>query len=324
MSKRRKRSKAGKHNAGLPFEVAVATIQRLLDPNCTVTHDERLIDRLGHSRQFDVVLRGRLGGHEALGVIECKDLGRPVGTPEINAFADKAQNVRANMAMIASAKGFTKPALELARFHGIGTFSLLSSELHSKGFTVGVTSFVKIFAWSRAQFHMFFHLYQPVSVGDPRDIYVCGQNLMDWFTYKLFTAHREFCSEGVVTWELMFPSPAPATVSGHPFEVNRIRLSALRVRENRSKLLLWSGKAIYDWNRQVLRLPENCAIVSSHFTTDFGDWEPFAGTVPELGSNNGSFQIQFVAFQNYELPQITVDLAEKGDFQFIGISDEQL
>ena len=39
---------------GIAFEKAVATIQAQIDPTSTVCHNERLFDRLGHGRQFEV------------------------------------------------------------------------------------------------------------------------------------------------------------------------------------------------------------------------------------------------------------------------------
>src|SRR5688572_16049589 len=119
MARKRKRNLTKKAAStlapGIPFEKAVAAVQAMLDPAAEVTHNTRLRDRLGHWRQFDVVIRVKAAGHEILGVIECKDLQRPIGTPELNAFADKARNVRANLTLLASKRGFTKQALELAR-----------------------------------------------------------------------------------------------------------------------------------------------------------------------------------------------------------------
>lgn len=64
---------------GVSLELAVANIQKMMDPNSTVTHDEKLKDRVGNIRQYDVVIRGQFGGRQVLGVIECKDHRRGSG-----------------------------------------------------------------------------------------------------------------------------------------------------------------------------------------------------------------------------------------------------
>ena len=80
-------------NPGIAFEKVVAGIQAQIDPTSSVTHNETLTDRLGHSRQFDVVIRGSFAGQQMLGVIECKDLKRRVGNPEVDAFITKANEI---------------------------------------------------------------------------------------------------------------------------------------------------------------------------------------------------------------------------------------
>lgn len=61
---------------GIEFEKIVSDIQSRIDPNATVLHNQRIVDRHGHSRQFDVEIRGKFAGQEIIGVIECKDKNR--------------------------------------------------------------------------------------------------------------------------------------------------------------------------------------------------------------------------------------------------------
>jgi hypothetical protein len=78
-----------KKNTGRSYELAVARIQQLIDPASIVTHDEKIVDRLGNERQFDVVIRGKFAGREVLGLIECKDHNHRKGPSAIEAFAKK-------------------------------------------------------------------------------------------------------------------------------------------------------------------------------------------------------------------------------------------
>ncbi len=141
----------GKDKTGKSLEKAVAKIQQMMDPNSTVTHNEFLTDKLGHSRQFDVVIRGKLGGRDILGVIEYKDWNDKVGTPEVEAFVMKSRYVNANIVLMVSPKGFTAPALALAKHEGVGTLSLLPNDPEDSGFTLGVTWYAKAWRWSQLE-----------------------------------------------------------------------------------------------------------------------------------------------------------------------------
>ncbi len=52
---------------GIGFEKAVAVIQEQIDPTSSVYHNEKIIDRLGHARQFDIVIRGTFANNCAAG-----------------------------------------------------------------------------------------------------------------------------------------------------------------------------------------------------------------------------------------------------------------
>jgi hypothetical protein len=91
------RNKKKRDVPGIGLEKIVARIQQMMDPNSTVTHNEVLEDRVGNSRQYDVVIRGRFGGRPVLGVMECKDHSRKKGPDAVEAFAKKSENLGANL-----------------------------------------------------------------------------------------------------------------------------------------------------------------------------------------------------------------------------------
>lgn len=301
---------------GLQFEEAVAAMQRLLDPDASVTHNEVLVDRLGHRRQFDVVLRGKLGGHDVLGVIECKDYSRPVGTPDVNAFADKAHNVRANLSMLASRTGFTKPALELAAHHGIGTFSLLREDLAQDGFSVGVPWYAELYAWTSISAEVFFHKWQPTQLFQVDQIYVGQQNLIEWVMVQLHTTYVHTHASGVCTLTIRFPEPRSILIGGYPFEATRIVIRAVRSYEQRWKHVLLVGKAIYNWGTGQLVLPKACTLESQPFQPDVSDWELFDGDIP-APDNLRLLEAVLTLDQNPgELPRIVSDIAIGAEITF--------
>lgn len=132
-------------NPGIEFEKIVADIQAQVDKNAKVSHNQRLVDRHGHKRQFDVVIKGKFADQDILGVIECKDLIKKVGTPEIDAFVTKSQDIKSNFKIVVSRNGFSKPAIEEARYYGIQTLSLIPNDEVNCGFKVGIYWFADVY-----------------------------------------------------------------------------------------------------------------------------------------------------------------------------------
>src|SRR5678815_5530960 len=80
---------------GVALEKVVTELQRLFSPDATVEHNQRVVDRLGTSRQIDVLIRGHFAGHPMMGVIECKDSGRRKQLDDVEAFVTKTAHLGA-------------------------------------------------------------------------------------------------------------------------------------------------------------------------------------------------------------------------------------
>ncbi|MBC8377171.1 MAG: restriction endonuclease [FCB group bacterium] len=103
------------------FELLTKEMFELLrnDPKIEeVEHDVRLKGADGR-RQIDVVLRGKVGPINILTIVECKDWNKKIDVQTLDAFHSKAQDVRANKAVVVSRKGFTKTAIAKAKRLGI-------------------------------------------------------------------------------------------------------------------------------------------------------------------------------------------------------------
>jgi hypothetical protein len=77
---------------GVELELVVQRLQTMMGPNATAESGE-ITDRLGVVRQFDVIIRGTLGGWPAFGVIECKDHSRKKDVAEIDKFAANCDHI---------------------------------------------------------------------------------------------------------------------------------------------------------------------------------------------------------------------------------------
>lgn len=260
---------------GETFERLVAQIQRRIDPASDVVHGEFLIDRLGHRRQFDVVIRGQFAGQAMLGVVECKDLNRRVGTPEIDAFITKAQDINANFKVIASQRGFSQPALQKAKHYGIRLVSLLDAEVLKGEFAFGDWWTAKVFRWKSLSIQA-----NSIEAGKafpavrPESLYVNGGRVLDWFTNMLLRdGHKEKGLGWVVNFELVFDSAITVSL-GADGDVRCRSLSFHAEREclEYERFVPLSAEAFVDWHTKSASIPANTPVAMEAVPADFRKW----------------------------------------------------
>ncbi len=105
------------------FEELIALIQKETAPGATVQHNHRVKGRSGRTRQLDVTLSTRVGLHDVLIVIECKQYRRPVGIEKVEAFATKLRDVNAHQGVMISPRGFDAGARAAAKEANIGLWT---------------------------------------------------------------------------------------------------------------------------------------------------------------------------------------------------------
>lgn len=275
----------------ISFEKAVAAIQAQFDPASSVTHNERLIDRLGHSRQFDVVVRGVFAGQSMLGVIECKDLNRPVGNPGVEAFITKAQDVNANFKIIISKTGFSKPALEKCAHYGIQPLSLI----HEGGpFLVGTKWTADVFRWGEVNVTL--HFVSPpkgLVTFRPNKLRIDGKSVVDWYVNYL-SCHEADINEPGWTQEILVTFDSHQNVeitSGEFYLCSAISFKAERVCEKLERLVGIRGSGFYDWNSRIANFPPGTNIKTESVTTDFSQWNKRA---ENQGFSSGFIQLHII------------------------------
>jgi hypothetical protein len=117
--------------SGKELERLVATLERVLaDTGAKIEAPSRaLIDRdTGKRREHDVLIRWDHGHHQIVTAIECRDRSRPVGVPEVEAFADKCERTGVHSGVIVSARGFTSSAHLKAKARSITCMDLAAVE----------------------------------------------------------------------------------------------------------------------------------------------------------------------------------------------------
>lgn len=103
------------------FEELVARIEGHLAPlGAMVKSPDRLKAKAGkRKREVDASIRHRVGSGEVLITIECRERSRLQDVTWIEQIAGKRDLVGASLTIAVSSKGFSKDAIEAARFHDV-------------------------------------------------------------------------------------------------------------------------------------------------------------------------------------------------------------
>jgi len=101
------------------FERLVAAIHHARTQGAVVTWNDTI-----NGRQFDVTLRFKVGLHDYLTVIECKDYKDRVPVEKIDAFVTKARDVNASKAVFVSSNGYQSGCFDVAARHGVKLLTL--------------------------------------------------------------------------------------------------------------------------------------------------------------------------------------------------------
>jgi hypothetical protein len=264
---------------GIAFEKMVAAMQAQIDPTATVTHDEVMVDRLGHSRQFDVVIRGQLAGQKLFGVIECKDLKRRVGNPEVDAFVTKSRDVNANFKLLMSRSGFTKPALEKCADYGIEALSLSESDPANKKFFLGTRWTADVRRWGKLTLWLnYLNSDDKVEEFIVEDLKIRGKSLMDGINNTLLNYEKTLPDPeptSIVSFDVNFD--VPQVIEMKPGIERVCKSIAFQVECQTDKLeyrMGMSADGFFNWNRKEITVPPGGMIVTDGVPTDFSLWAP--------------------------------------------------
>jgi len=294
---------------GVEFEKIVRDIQSQFDEKAEVSHDETLIDRLGHKRQFDVVVRGKFAGQDILGVIECKDLNKKLGTPGIDAFVTKSQDINANFKIMVSRKGFSKPAIEKGKHYGIQTFSLLPGEEDKLGFIVGTKWFADIYYWRK--FAVTLQFVDPPEGKiefNAEEVAINGKKVLDGFKNYLLAEHPTPAKEGwVVNVRVEFDAHQTVYVNNaESYKCYAIDFSAYRAVDRREKIVGMSGTGFFDWQKSQATFPAGANITSHAVKADFVNWDK---RTEENDRDNGFVIMTFIVHMSqFEKNDDAIDL----------------
>ncbi len=282
---------------GIAYEKAVASVQAMMDPNSKVEHNVHIPDKDGIKRQFDVVVRGFMGGVSILAVLECKDQKRKVGVPQIEAFYVKSRSVGANAMIFVSRSGFAKTAITKAKTYGICPYSLLTKD-KSEPLRCSVRWFMESYAWKQTSFSFIFESPDTdVGLVDCEQVYYGKHRLMDWWLKYL---QSDLCNEEEdYVGELTFTKAREFTIKGDRHRLLGIICKASRLKRIYSKVVDLHFDGFYDWSKEKAKLPPSGTVQTGSLLSDFSDWEPYDGPLPPA---SGVLDLRLKGFLEIPLP----------------------
>jgi hypothetical protein len=107
------------------FQRLVYLVRVNLAAGATVTESKMLTDLVTkHQREVDVCIEGHVGGDPVMVCVECRDSRRVADFTWVNTMKGKHERLPTNALILASRRGFTPEAREVAASYGITTVSL--------------------------------------------------------------------------------------------------------------------------------------------------------------------------------------------------------
>jgi len=93
-------------------------------PEVKVELRKKIIGKSNVTREIDVYAEVPLGPHIYRTVIECKDYKGNIGIEKVQEFLGKLQDLNVDKGILVTKSGYTKPAKEFAKKHGIDLIEL--------------------------------------------------------------------------------------------------------------------------------------------------------------------------------------------------------
>ncbi|MES2223595.1 MAG: restriction endonuclease [Patescibacteria group bacterium] len=136
------------------FEQLVYQLQQQLSGDAEVVLDASLPgDDSKTDRQIDILVKRSIGQYPIVIAMECKDYKRPVDVKEVEAFATKLKDIKANKGAMVAGKGFSQAALETAKRHGIDMFRFVDTQSTNWKVYASIPASVEQIFFQAMQFH---------------------------------------------------------------------------------------------------------------------------------------------------------------------------
>jgi hypothetical protein len=268
---------------GIELEQVVLHLQRLMGPDASAEHNQKIIDRLGNERQIDVLIRGKFGGWLMMGVIECKDQSRKKGLDDMEAFAKKTEHLGAGLRLMVSKKGFTKTALKLAKHEHIHCLSLLQHDSHTFGIEIGEWWYGVISRWTDFRLDVTWaDRAQKPELLAADEVLWQGKPVVNWFTREFIVTYRDRTQDGHLTIDVPFDQVTNLEIQGQHYPVIALSCSAKGLFIKKRRWVTYSGQAFFDWHTGKVTIPPEVEVYMRPMVEDVVLWDDYTGEIPAI------------------------------------------
>jgi hypothetical protein len=234
--KRAKQKRKRKIKKGTNFQDLVKDVAKVFQPGAAIETGQWIVGPDGR-REMDVCIRGLFQDREVFTLIECKDYtyGRskkPVGIGEVDAFDSKRSDLKADIAVIASNTGFTRPALSKATRKNIGAISVLKrGDSRAKAIIQRPVIFCKKFPAKPIQCNLIDKFGRFVTqLGSYDETLILGRPIFQWLADKAYL------------WTCFHPLEEEALCLAFRFK------EPVQFKHNRDKTLISAAAIFFQWN----------------------------------------------------------------------------
>ncbi|MGY4414930.1 hypothetical protein ACVWW4_006666 [Bradyrhizobium sp. LB7.1] len=196
---------------GQRFHNLVAILERMLahQDGVSVASSLRLPDKdTGRLREHDVVITRRTHHGPNLTAIECRDQGRKVGVPQIEAFAKKCEKTGIHHGIVVAANGFTSTARTKAKALNLTCMELAEAESFEWIRTVTIVGQFHNFTAIEARVRVLQDgrkLTNPSTVYMPDDLPYTGEGIQSLIMDKLPPEARNPTSRQTLNGQIVAP-----------------------------------------------------------------------------------------------------------------------
>jgi hypothetical protein len=141
--------------------------------------------------------------------------------------------------------------------------------------------YAELWQWATASLKV--HHLEPESppIVNPDQISYDGKPVIYWWLKELGTTHLHCTKEGAFTVAVKFDNPHVFQIGAVHRQVIAIEFFAERSCLRKRKQVEFQGDGIFDWQKNELKIPASGEVRSEGIRTDFSDWEPHSGPIPE-------------------------------------------
>jgi len=218
---------------GIAFEELVANIHRKIlekHPESELQHNVH-VDGPDGPRQVDILVTSKIGLYNVTTIIECKDYKRAITIATIDEFHSKLIDLKANLGILVSSKGFSQKAINKAKRYNITLCT--AHKAASPKWEIKLPIQVMLIGYRITNCSFSFTSKQEATLNTKFGVIINGRTMGDWLSSIWNAQLATFDSKEEV---FIYTHDCEEEVQISDCEGNHVGLSAFEIRYNTEKV----------------------------------------------------------------------------------------